>query len=218
MLGRILNATLFNNFLKLEGLQGSPPPLLNLGLPLPPISLDLHPNTKTARWNLGLTPRPHFFEGELIHWVDKAKSVWIIVGQLLIKAGWWDAPLVLQGFSRNIASTLNYKNSKIRLSHYWSLTKSSQTILKRTPDHIVLHVDTNVLVSDQPPNLIVKSIWFLLVWKMKTMMSLFLTSYTSWSFQGKSKWGKWLFIRTLHGKKIFNWPLENFENFTTEWK
>ena len=42
MFGRILNATQFNNFLKLEGLQGIPPQLLNLGLPLPPISLDLH--------------------------------------------------------------------------------------------------------------------------------------------------------------------------------
>ena len=41
----------------------------------------IHINTKTI-WNLGLTPRPHSIEGELIHWVDKAKNKWLIVGQL----------------------------------------------------------------------------------------------------------------------------------------
>ena len=32
--------------------------------------------------------RPHFLEVELIHLVDKAKNVWLIVGQLPIKTGW----------------------------------------------------------------------------------------------------------------------------------
>ena len=44
--------------------------------------------------------RSHFLEGELIHLVDKAKYVWLIVGQLPIKAGWWNAPLALRDFSR----------------------------------------------------------------------------------------------------------------------
>ena len=54
---------------------------------------------KTTRWNFGLTPPFYFLEGELTHWVDKAKIVWLIVGQLLIKAGWWYAPLTLLDFS-----------------------------------------------------------------------------------------------------------------------
>ena len=33
--------------------------------------------------------------------VDKAENVWVIVGQLLIKAGWWDVPLALRDFSRS---------------------------------------------------------------------------------------------------------------------
>ena len=45
--------------------------------------------------------RSHFLEGELIHLVDKAKYVWLIVGQLPIKAGWWNASLALRDFSRS---------------------------------------------------------------------------------------------------------------------
>ena len=69
--------------------------------------------TKTTRWNLGLTPRIHFLEGELIQWVDKIKSAWIIAGQFPTKAGWQNAHLALQGFSQSIDSTLNYINSKL---------------------------------------------------------------------------------------------------------
>ena len=64
----------------------------NLALPQTPKPLDSH-QTKTIRWNLGLTPRSHFLKGELAHWEDNAKNVWLMVGQLLIKARWWDAPL-----------------------------------------------------------------------------------------------------------------------------
>ena len=38
---------------------------------------------------------------ELIHWVDKTRNVWLIVGQLPIKAAWWDAPFMPQDFSRS---------------------------------------------------------------------------------------------------------------------
>ena len=48
------------------------------------------PNTSTIRWNLGLTSHPHFLEEEPIHLVYKAKNVWLTVGQLPIKSGWWD--------------------------------------------------------------------------------------------------------------------------------
>ena len=43
---------------------------------------------------------------------------------------------------------------------------------------------------------------------------------TSWSFQGKSKWDKWLLIKILLGKKyLFSWSLENsLWNSTSEWK
>ena len=30
-----------------------------------------------------MAPRLHSLEGELIHWVDKAKNVWLTVGQVL---------------------------------------------------------------------------------------------------------------------------------------
>ena len=59
------------------------------------------PNANTRRWNLGLNPRPHFLEGEFIHLVDKAKNVWLIVGQLPRKAGWWNTSLALRDFSRS---------------------------------------------------------------------------------------------------------------------
>ena len=59
----------------------------------------IHTKHKTIRWNLGLNSRLHSLEGEFIHWVDKAKNVWLTVGLLHIKAGWWNAPLKLQYFS-----------------------------------------------------------------------------------------------------------------------
>ena len=62
----------------------------------------IHTNTKTVIWNLGLTPRPYYVEGELIHCVDKAKIVWLIVGQLPMKARWWDTLFALQNLSRVI--------------------------------------------------------------------------------------------------------------------
>ena len=87
----------------------------NLGLPCPQFSW-FSPNTKARRWNHRLTPRSHFLEGELIHWVYKAKNVYIIVDPLLIKTGWWDASVTPQGFSQNIANAPNYRNRKIKLS------------------------------------------------------------------------------------------------------
>ena len=59
----------------------------------------IHTKYKAIRWIFGLTPRFYSLEGELTQYVDKAKNVWLIVGQLHIKAGWWDAPLALQDFS-----------------------------------------------------------------------------------------------------------------------
>ena len=61
----------------------------NLRLPLPINSLEFTPYIKTTRINLGLTPRSHFLEGELIQWqwADKAKNVRIIVRQLPTKSG-----------------------------------------------------------------------------------------------------------------------------------
>ena len=49
----------------------------------PCVILFTHTKHKTIRWNLGLTPRLHFLEGELIHWVDKAKNVWLMLGSCL---------------------------------------------------------------------------------------------------------------------------------------
>ena len=71
----------------------------------------IHKNTNIRRWNVGLTPRPHFLEGQLIHLVDKAKNVWLIVGQLPIKAEWWSAPLELRDFSRSNKHKDSHKES-----------------------------------------------------------------------------------------------------------
>ena len=108
---------LSNNFLKLlEGLRRSFSPLV-LGI----LDFPAHQfswctcNTKATRWNHRLTPHPHFLDRELIHWTDKTENMWKIVGQLPIKAGWWDASLTFKRFSQSIANTPNYKIAKLSL-------------------------------------------------------------------------------------------------------
>ena len=66
----------------------------------------LEEGLRTQTFDCGLTPLPHFFEGELINWVDKVKNLLIIVCQLPIEAG----------FSQSVASTAYYWSSKIRSS------------------------------------------------------------------------------------------------------
>ena len=53
----------------------------------------------------------HFFDGDLIYLVDRAKDVWLIIGQLPIKSGWWNAPLALQDFSRSNKHEDSHKES-----------------------------------------------------------------------------------------------------------
>ena len=106
-----------NNFLSLaeDLLRSFPQIVLQHGNPCFLILL-IYTIRKITRWNLGLTPRLHCLDGELIQWVDKAKNVWITVGQLPTKAGWYDAPFALQGFSRSIASTPSLNKQQIRSS------------------------------------------------------------------------------------------------------
>ena len=94
-------------------LRRSPPLGLHIRILNSPCFLILliHTKHKTIRWNFGLTPRFYSLEGELTHWVDKVKIVWLIVGQLPIKAGWWDATLALQDFSWS--NKQNYFSSNI---------------------------------------------------------------------------------------------------------
>ena len=47
------------------------------------LCLLIHTKHKTIRWNLGLTPRLHSLEGDLIHWVGMAKNLWLTVGLVL---------------------------------------------------------------------------------------------------------------------------------------
>ena len=61
----------------------------------------IHTIHNTVRCNIGLTPRSCFLEGELIHWVGKAKNMPLIVGWLPIKAEWWDARLTPRDSSRS---------------------------------------------------------------------------------------------------------------------
>ena len=60
----------------------------NLELPLLP-NLLIHNKHKTIRLNFWLSPRFYSLKNELTNWEDKAKNVWLIAGQLPIKAGWW---------------------------------------------------------------------------------------------------------------------------------
>ena len=46
------------------------------------VILLIHTKHKTIRWNFGLIPMFYSREGELTQYVDKAKNVWLIVGQL----------------------------------------------------------------------------------------------------------------------------------------
>ena len=70
MFDRILSATLSREKISTTGVtQG------NLELHLPPVSPNSHQTQITIKHNLGLTPSSHFLEGELIHWVAKAKNV-----------------------------------------------------------------------------------------------------------------------------------------------
>ena len=61
----------------------------------------------------GLTPRFYSLKGELTHWVNKAKDAWLIVGQLPIKAGWWNASLALGDFSF-LTLFIHFKHKTIR--------------------------------------------------------------------------------------------------------
>ena len=73
-------------------------------------------------------PRPHFLERELIHFVEKAKIVWLIVGRLSIKAGWWNDPLALWDFNQAI-------NTKILTKcHPWFLAFLPQFSAFPPPD------------------------------------------------------------------------------------
>ena len=66
----------------------------------PCLILFTHTKHKTKRWNLVLTLLLHFLEvGELTHCVYETQKLWLIVGQLLIKSEWWNAPLGLWDFS-----------------------------------------------------------------------------------------------------------------------
>ena len=52
-------------------------------------------------------------EDEILDWshVDKAKNLWLLVGQLSIKAVWWNAPLALRDISRSNKHEDSHKES-----------------------------------------------------------------------------------------------------------
>ena len=79
----------------------------------------IHIKHKTIRWNFGLTPRFYSLERELIYWVDKVENVWLIVGQLPIKAGWWDAPLELCDYSWSSEQNFFFLKGKINYPFKW---------------------------------------------------------------------------------------------------
>ena len=68
---------------------------------------------KTIRWNFGLTPSFYSPEREFTSWVDKAKNMWLIFGQLPVKAGWWDAALALRILAETINKTIFPSNTAV---------------------------------------------------------------------------------------------------------
>ena len=75
-----------------------------------------------------MNPLPHFLEEKLIDCVDKAKNLWIIVSQLPIKAGWWDAPSGSRVLAEAELVFHTTRTAKLGfyLSHNWSLIIRSQ--------------------------------------------------------------------------------------------
>ena len=61
----------------------------------------IHTKLNIIRWKFGLAPGTHFLLGELIHWVDKTKNVWLIIGQL-------PSCQYARPFDHNLGSTLIY--------------------------------------------------------------------------------------------------------------
>ena len=69
-----------------------------------PYSHIFYPPFQSSKFQiLTLTPGNglHSHLASFIHWVGRARGVWLIVWQLLIKAGWRDAPLMLRKFSQS---------------------------------------------------------------------------------------------------------------------
>ena len=66
----------------------------------------IHTKDKDNKMKILDWPTSSFPSRRSIHWVDKTRNVWLIVGQLPIKDVWWDAPLSLRDFSRS--NTHNY--------------------------------------------------------------------------------------------------------------
>ena len=115
------NFGLTPRFYSLEGICSG---ILTINTRFPPLGLHkgivnshcvilfTHTKHKTIRWNLGLTPALHFLEvGELTHWVYETKNLWLIVGQLPIKAGWWNAPsrsgILAKAINKTFSSSCN---------------------------------------------------------------------------------------------------------------
>ena len=129
MFDRILNSNLSNNFLELVcvGLRRSSSPLVNLGLPLPPISFD---------WQ-----QTQGQQDEILDWLhvlislnENSSTGWIRLKRVnnsrpvSHKSSMMRCSLRAAGIQLK-HTTPNYKNSKIRpsLLHHWSLTKSWST-------------------------------------------------------------------------------------------
>ena len=116
-------------------------------------------NTNTRRWNFGLTPRPHFLEGAVIHLLDKAENVGLIVGQLRIKAGWWNASLALRDYSRSNKHKDSHEESSWFLS-FPPLLPSSPPLFSTFPSwfpriltpicffYSLLYVNTNFVFTN----------------------------------------------------------------------
>ena len=74
---------------------------------------------KIIRYNFRLTSCFYFLENEHTNWEDKAKNVWLIVGQLPIKAGWWGASLALQILAEAINKTIFPSNTAVAFIMKW---------------------------------------------------------------------------------------------------
>ena len=79
---------------QLTTLPPFPPPQLTT---LPPFQLTTLPTINRSLRNNNVLPLSR-----------QGKHVWLIIWQLLMKAGWWEVPLALQDLAKAISSTYEY--------------------------------------------------------------------------------------------------------------
>ena len=88
--------------------------------PSPPSQLTTLPLSQLT--SLSMTNKP-LQNSNVLSLVRQGKHVWLIVRQALMKAGWWDAPLVLWDLTESISMTLIMGGSSFWFYGSWLAVK-----------------------------------------------------------------------------------------------